>query len=92
MKQARRIFALCVLLAALLALSLLPTAAQAAVIGDRDTIFSVAITVDRPIAGEPLANCVPKTTLCDISCTWNVRGLNGNREVPSTTIAEAGKT
>ena len=76
-------------------ISLLPVAtlpASAAELIGRDTISSVAITVGRPIVGEPLANCVPTTTLCDITCTWAVRGLKGTTEVPAYTIAEEGTT
>ncbi len=82
-----------VLLSLVMLMGLLPTAvfpvSAAELIGE-DTISSVAIMVDRPIVGEPLSNCVPVTTLCDISCTWSVRGLKGITEVPATTIAEAG--
>ena len=86
---------LSILLAMVMLVGLLPTAAlptSAAELIGRDTISSVAITVGRPIVGEPLANCVPTTTLCDITCTWAVRGLTGTTEVPASTIAEAGKT
>jgi len=90
-KATKRILSL--LLAMVMLVGLLPSAAiptfAAELIG-RDTISSVAITVARPIAGKPLANCVPKTTLCDITCTWSVRGLKGVTEVPATTIAKAG--
>ncbi len=74
-------------------IGLLPVAtlpASAAELIGRDTISSVAITVGNIIAGEPLSNCVPTTTLCDITCTWAVRGLKGTTEVPASTIAEEG--
>ena len=86
---------LSILLTMVMLIGLLPTAAipaSAAELIGKDTISSVAITVGRPIAGEPLANCVPTTTLCDITCTWAVRGLKGTTEVPASTIAEAGTT
>ena len=92
-KLSKRI--LSILLTMVMLVGLLPTAAipaSAAELIDRDTISSVAITVGRPIVGEPLANCVPTTTLCDITCTWAVRGLKGTTEVPASTIAEAGTT
>ena len=63
---------------------------SAAELTGRDTISSVAITVDRPIAGQPLSTCVPETTLCQITCTWSVRGLKGITEIPASTIAEEG--
>lgn len=86
---------LSILLAMVMLVGLLPTVAiptSAAELIGRDTISSVAITVGRPIVGEPLANCVPTTTLCDITCTWAVRGLKGTTEVPASTIAEEGTT
>lgn len=86
---------LSILLAMVMLVGLVPTAAiptSAAELIGKDTISSVAITVGRPIVGEPLANCVPTTTLCDITCTWAVRGLKGTTEVPSSTIAEEGTT
>ncbi len=92
-KLSKRI--LSILLTMVMLVGLLPTAAipaSAAELIGRDTISSVAITVGRPIVGEPLANCVPTTTLCDITCTWAVRGLKGTTEVPASTIAEAGTT
>ena len=92
-KLSKRI--LSILLTMVMLVGLLPTAvipASAAELIGRDTISSVAITVGRPIAGEPLANCIPTTTLCDITCTWVVRGLKGTTEVPASTIAEAGTT
>ncbi len=92
-KLSKRI--LSILLTMVMLIGLLPTAAipaSAAELIGRDTISSVAITVGRPIVGEPLANCVPTTTLCDITCTWAVRGLKGTTEVPASTIAEAGTT
>ncbi|MBQ2828028.1 MAG: hypothetical protein IJF20_02180 [Clostridia bacterium] len=82
-----------VLLSVVMLVGLLPTAVipvSAADLIGRDTIYSVAITVDSPVAGEPLLTCVPETTLCDITCIWSVRGLKGVTEVPATTIAEAG--
>ena len=86
MKQSKRL--LSILLTLVLLFGMLPTAAFAEEIIDKDKISSVAITLDRPVAGEPLANCVPETTLCDITCTWS----NGSREVSASTLAEAGKT
>ncbi len=84
-----------IMLTLAMVISLLPVAtlpASAAELIGKDTISSVAITVGRPIVGEPLANCVPTTTLCDITCTWAVRGLKGTTEVPASTIAEEGTT
>ena len=89
-KQTNRIFS--ILLTLVMLLSLLPGAAQAAELIGRDTISSVAITVGRPIAGEPLAACVPETTLCQITCTWAVRGPKDVKEIPAATIAEAETT
>ena len=77
-------------LVCLLSMSVLPVFA-ATIIG-RDTISSVAITVGNLVAGEPLATCVPETTLCDITCTWAVQGRNGITEVSASAIADAGKT
>ena len=84
-----------IMLTLAMVIGLLPTAAiptSAAELIGRDTISSVAITVGNIIAGEPLSNCVPTTTLCDITCTWAVRGLKGTTEVPASTIAEEGTT
>ena len=81
------------LLAMVMLVGLSPAAvisASAVELIGRDTISSVAITVDRPIAGEPLSNCVPETSLCQIACTWSVRGLKGITEIPASTIAEEG--
>ena len=57
MKRSKRL--LSILLTPVLLFGMLPTAAFAAEIIVKDKISSVAITLDRPIAGEPLANCVP---------------------------------
>ena len=83
-----------VLFTLVMLLALLPAPAQAANPIVKDTIYSVAITVDRPIVGEPLSKCVPETTLCQITCTWNVRGrgLEDFTEIPPSTIAKAGET
>ena len=78
------------MLVCLLSTSVLPV--FAATITVRDTISSVAITVGNLVAGEPLATCVPESTLCEITCTWAVRGRNGTTEVPASTIADAGTT
>ena len=84
---------LSILLAVVMLIGLLPVAAppaSAAGLVGRNTISSVAITVDRPIAGEPLSTCVPKTTLCQITCTWGVLGPRGFTEIPASTIAQEG--
>lgn len=84
---------LSILLAVVMLIGLLPVAAppaSAVELVGRNTISSVAITVDRPIAGEPLSTCVPKTTLCQITCTWSVRGIKGITEIPASTIAQEG--
>ena len=87
-KQTNRIFS--ILLTLVMLMSLLPAPAQAAELIGRDTISSVAITVGRPIAGEPLAACVPETSRCQITCTWAVRRGSTTIEVPASTIAEEG--
>ena len=95
MKQKATKQILSILLAVIMLIGLLPVAAppaSAAGLGDRYTINSVAITVDRPIAGEPLSTCVPKATRCQITCTWSVRDLKGITEIPASTIAEEGTT
>ena len=86
---------LSILLSLVMLMGLLPTAmapASAAELVDRNTISSVAITLDKPIVGQPLSDCVPVATLCDIFCTWSVRGPRGFTEVPASTIAEEGET
>ena len=88
-KQTNRIFS--ILLTLVMLTGLLTVSAAAELIG-RYTIPSVAITVGRPIAGEPLAACVPETSLCQITCTWAVRGPKGLEEIPAATIAEEGTT
>ncbi len=92
-KFTKRIFS--ILLSVVMLVGLLPTAAlpvSAVELIGGDTISSVAITVDSPTVGEPLSDCVPVTTLCDILCTWSVRGPRGFTEVPASTIAEEGET
>ena len=88
-KQTNRIFS--ILLTLVMLMSLLPAPAQAAELIGRDTISSVAITVGRPVEGEPLLSCVPTTNLCNITCTWST-SLKGETKIPDTTLAEAGKT
>ena len=79
-----------VVLTLALLLGLLTVSASAAELPR--TISSVAITVDRPVEGEPLLSCVPTTNLCNITCIWSTRGLNGETVIPATTLAEAGTT
>ena len=55
-------------------------------------IDEVTITVDRPIEGVPLSNCVPAEIACNISYTWNIMGRNGLEPVPVSTVAQAGTT
>ena len=90
MKRSKRL--LSILLTLVLLFGMLPTAAFAEEIIVKDKISSVAITVDRPVAGEPLANCVPTEIACDISHTWNIMGRNGLEPVPVSTVAQAGTT
>ena len=86
---------LSILLSIVMLMGLLPTSivpASAAELTGKNTISSVAITVDPPTVGETLSNCVPVTTLCDILCAWSVLGPRGFTEVPASTIAEEGET
>ena len=86
---------LSILLSIVMLMGLLPTVtvpASAAELIDRNTISSVAITLDKPIVGQPLSDCVPAATLCDILCTWSVRGSRGFTNVPASTIAKEGET